>query len=754
MLGQPQPPADLRPNPYLPGGPEPLIWEDFGGINTSALRIGVKDNQCAWLDGFFPIAARNLRTLPGVGAALYTASGGLTVVCFAFYNIGATPYMVVFLSDGSAVQVATSTGATTTIMPAGTLVNPSIVTVGTSQWGSQYLIIVSSQPNGYWLWNGTLLFAAGTLGPVVTITNVGAGYSSAPVIVASGGHGSGAAFTANIANGQVTGINVASAGSGYLAGDTVSLNFSGGTSSGSGGTLTAVLSHAAGGSGGTVAIGGPVFTGSYWVFTTASVVTGGSGYSQFAVVSVAPGSNAAYVNAQMALTIVGGIITATHITNGGAYVNSNSPVPTVSDAGGYYVSSVTVNNVGSGYSPSTKVTASGGGSPVAQANLSPVITNGTITSVAVVSGGLYGSNTPPALTVTDTSTTAVATATLMSFAIQGTTVEIYTGHVWVGNGATIYYSAPGSFTDFSGANGGGNFTSSDSYLKVGYSQLLNANGFLWLVGDSSVDYISGVQTSGSPLVTTYTKQNADPQTGSPYPASVELFGQSILMANANGVHIVKGSSADKISEDLDGVWNTVANFGGLQLSSAQAYVFGKKVWMTLSQIVDPVSGLTQNKMFLWHDKQWFATLQDVTLNFIKHQEFNSIITAYGTDGTHIYPLLTSPSTAFQKTAQSRFWDKPGGYVFTKDASRLFAVANYTSTLSPNLIFKIDAVDQVAGASSQTYTITGPTRTGYFVMPPEAIGQAGQLTGLTMQTNAADMSLAAVTMAEELVQYRG
>ena len=391
---------------------------------------------------------------------------------------------------------------------------------------------------------------------------------------------------------------------------------------------------------------------------------------------------------------------------------------------------------------------------MAQACYSPNIVGGTINSVAVLSGGQYGGTVAPTLAVSDISVTAQATAAIMPFAIQGSAVETYSGHVWVANGATVYFSAPGSFSDFATSDGGGNFTSNDSYLRVGYTQLINTNGFLWLIADSSVDYISGVQTTGVSPTTTYTKQNADPQMGTPYPASVETFGHDILMANAVGVHVVTGSNVTKISEPLDGVWNSVASFGGLQLSASQCYVFGKKMWAVLSEIVNPISGATENKLFLWHDKKWFPSSQDMTLTYIKHQEIQSVITAYGTDGTVIRPLFTTPSVAFQKTVQSKLWDAPGSYLFTKEAGRVWAVANYTSTLSPNITIKIDAVDQTAGASSQTYTITGPVGTGYFISPPQAIGQVGQLTGMTIQTNAADMSLASVAIGEEIVQYRG
>jgi hypothetical protein len=751
-LGTPPQPADERPNPYLPSGPPPLVFEEWEGVDTQTTRAGVDDKQAYWIDGFMPIKRRRLRTMPGIGSAIFTAGGGLTVIFYKFANLGAIPIAVVVMSDGSVIQVRTDTLAQKTIMTAGTLVSPDQLHVDINQWGSTYILIVSTQPNGYWIWDGTNLFGAGSGGPIITMTNVGAGYSSSPTIVVTGGHGTGMALTANIQNGQVVSVNVQNPGHGYLAGDSVSLTFSGGQTSGSGGTLTAVLTHSSGGSGGTIAIvpGSGFFNGSYWSWTQASVVTGGSGYSSFAVVTVSPSGGVAYVNMQVALTVVGGIITAATVTNNGAYNINSTPNAVVSDAGGYYVSSVTVNSVGSGYSPSTKVTGSGGGSPVAQASYQPVITGGTITSVTVLSGGLYGSNTPPTLAITDSAVTATATIALMPFALQGNTVETYTGHVWIGYGAIKYFSAPGSVTDFATSDGGGNATSNDSFLKVGYTRFIQTNGFLFEVADSSVNYVSGVQTSGSPPTTTYTDQNADPEVGTVWPTTVTSWGNSVLLANSWGVHLLTGSRFTKVNDAMDGVYASVAA-QSITPSAAKAIVFNRKIWCLLIQIVDPVTKTQQNKLLIWDNKRWWATLQDVTLTYIAGQEINSVLTAYGTDGTHIYPLFAQPSTAFQKTVQSKLWDTPGSYLLKKEANRFWGLANYNSVSSPNLIVSID---QQNPALSASYTIAGPVATGYFVTPPQAVGQVGELTGMTVQTNAADVELVSVMMDDNIVGYRG
>jgi hypothetical protein len=760
------PPADLQENPYLPAGPPPLLMEEFQGINTSTTRAGVDAKQCYWIDGFYPIDRRNLRTMWGVGPALYTATGGLTIVMYAFANIGALPYAIVFLSDGSVVAVRTDTGAVTTIMTAGTILSPSIQTIGVSQWGRQYVIIVSGQANGYWLWDGSLLYGAGTLAPGVTLTNVGSSYVTAPGVLASGGSGSGARFVATIANGVVTGVSMGSPGSGYQAGESVSLVFSGGNSTGSGGSVTAALSLASGSGASLTAVLVPF--GNTFTISQISVVAGGSGYSQFAAATLTDAPSNTHVQGGqigVVLTISGGVITAavpSYQSGITATYRFSTPVPTVAvnDTGLYYVSSTSIVAPGAGYSGGVRLVATGGGTPTAQATFrAQVNAGGSITSVQITNPGVYGSNVAPTITISDTFTIATGTIQLMPFGIQGTAVQPYAGRVWVVNGASGFFTAPGSVSDFATSDGGGNFISSDSFLRVFYSQLIQTNGFLYLLGDSSLNYISGVQTSGIPPTTTYSNQNADPQVGTPYASTGDLFGRNIVFANSFGVHASYGGAVSKISEALDGVWGSVANFGGLQLSAANATIFGKRVWCVLSQIVDPVSGATVNKLFLWDGKKWWASAQDVSLTFIQHQEINSVFTAWGTDGTRLYPLFQTPTSGFTKTVQSRLWDEPGGYLLQKTPTRFWALAQYYSTVSTNLTVNFDneqnAYPYAAPTGSARVTITGPSGAGYFVTPLQAVGQAGVLAGMTIQTTAADMALISAMLGGFAVsQYRG
>jgi hypothetical protein len=668
-------PSQIAENPILPPGTSPLVMEMFEGVNTATLRAGVPDQQAYWMDGFIPFAQRNARVLYGVGTTLYTAAG-TTVVWFDFINIGSTPYAIIFLANGQVVAVNTSTAAATTILNAGTITSPTIVGTGISQWGSQYLIIVADQTNGYWLWDGSHVFLSGTLAPTVSITNMGGGYPSTVTVNVVGGHGTGASVTASVTNGQVTSASVVAPGSGYSVNDSVIGIITPAPTSGSGGsvTVTGVTSVA----------------GIGWSVTAVSVVAAGSLYVNpsvtFSLVALAPGS----------------II--------------SQPVGDV------------------------------------------IATGGSLTTVILSNHGLLSASTVPVVNINDLAANASITLDIMPFGIQGTDAETYAGRVWVIKRALVNYTAPGSTSDFSTSNGGGNFTSNDSYLKVGYTRLFQTNGFLYLIADSSVDYISGVQTSGVPPTTTYTKQNADPEVGTPYPASAILQGQNIMFANSVGIYVLNGSRAQKVSDWLDNTYNSVANFGGLQLSAAEATIFGRKVWMTLVQIVDPVSGSTVNKCLMWDGKRWWASGQDITLTYIKSQEINSVITAYGTNGTIITPLFSAASTAFQKTIQSKLWDAPGSLLTAKAVNRFWGLFNYNSVAaSVNLTLTIDGVGVSASgqyANSNTYTITGPVATGYFVTPPEAVGQVGVLNGFTIKTNAADMSMLIGMLEPVPVAYRG
>ena len=266
--------------------------------------------------------------------------------------------------------------------------------------------------------------------------------------------------------------------------------------------------------------------------------------------------------------------------------------------------------------------------------------------------------------------------------------------------------------------------------------------------------------------------------GSPWPASVDVFSRNILFANAFGAHVSYGGAVTKISEMLDGIYNTVPNFGNISPSAGKAILFGKKCWVLLLPIIDPIKGQQVNKLLLWNGKIWWASEQDVPLIYIQHQEINSVLTCYGTDGLSVYQLFAQPSTAFTKVAQTKLWDKPGGYQFTKFVTRLWGIVKYYVPLSPTLNISLDnetnsvAINTsvtpnlstwlTAGgllstwltAGNQVSTWLAGGGSAYSVLAPDAVGQSGVLTGFTVTTNAADMAIVSMMIQDTIAGNRG
>jgi hypothetical protein len=268
---------------------------------------------------------------------------------------------------------------------------------------------------------------------------------------------------------------------------------------------------------------------------------------------------------------------------------------------------------------------------------------------------------------------AVATLPVMPFGVSGTTIETYAGRAWIGNGSKVQFSAPESPSDFSILDAAGAFQSTDTFLRVRWQQFKQTNGFLYLLADSSLNYISGVTVSGTPAVTIFSNQNVDPQIGVTWPYSVQLFSRNIVFANNLGVYVSYGGAVTKVSEPLDGIYESSSRLSGWHASSAVANIFNKQVYMILLPIVDLYTGNDVNKLCMWDGKRWWTSEQDQgPLTFINSQEINSQLTAYGTDGTHIWPLFQSPSTGFTKTVQSKLWSNPG-YTFTKTSVRIAGI---------------------------------------------------------------------------------
>jgi hypothetical protein len=466
----------------------------FGGMNVQSSPVALADNEFLYVENFVRLGDGNMRTVWDKGAAIFTAPSNLTIVWSIFFNIGTSYYCAVFLSDGSAIQVDMVTLAQTVMGAARTFYTNTGQLPYARQWGTQYLIISNrNTPNDYWIWDGAILYKAGTVAPGgVNILSGGYGYISTPAITVYGGHGSGLALSAVVSGGSIAELNIVNPGSGYQVGDQVRLGFSGGGSDTSA-ILTAFLNPSG--------VGGAVVTAPGSGYTIASALfTGGGGTGAAATVTISTGvsqvnmlaNGSGYSTATVTFSggggtgaagtahIVGGAIASIIVTSSGSNYTSAPTVIITGNGSGAFATALIANGVvsaiqitasGANYTsaPTLTITGTGSGalgvvelypSPVASVSVTvagsgfravPLLTivggggsgatataalsGSTIASITVTAGGQYYTDAPTVLVSPGQNNSAYATVTLMPYGVSGSVLETYLSRVWIFNPA-------------------------------------------------------------------------------------------------------------------------------------------------------------------------------------------------------------------------------------------------------------------------------------------------------------------------------
>jgi len=646
----------------LPEGFQVWNTAPLGGMNQQDSRTSIQDSEFFWIENYLLTGRGNLRTLWDRGADLYTNTAGQTVLSFYPFIQNQIPYHAVFFTDGTGIAVNQNTGAVVVMSSApGTFYvassppQPSIIPPACVQWGSRYLLIANNHTsNAYWVWDGTLLYGTGGTGPVATITNGGSGYTSAPTVVAVGGSGTGWTGTASVVDGSVVSVQTTDPGSGYSPGDQPQLAFSGGGSDDAA-QLVAVL-----GAG---------------LISTIELISGGTGYVSAPTITISGGGGS---GATAICTIQNGAVVSITITDPGSGYTATpsvgfsgsggaSAVAILASAG---VASVTIADGGTNYVGTPALAFVGGGGTGAAAVVT--LTAGVITGVTVTDGG-SGYTSPPSIVIGGQNNAAYGSISIMPFGVSGNSMETFDSRVWISfphdesasidNGGVFNVSAPQSFTDFAGADGGLIYTSADRYLRAQYVLMRQSNGYLYPFGDSSASVVSNVQTSGQPTTTTFSYQNTDPQLGIAWRDSAQDFSRTILFANSTGVYGLYGGAVRRVSAKINDIFvNAVfpPNASALTPSSAVASLYTIRCYLLLMTITDPYTAEQRNVMVMWDEANWYVASQSTALIYIATQEINSQLTAWGTDGTSLFPLFATPSATLTKTLRTKLYgnDKP------------------------------------------------------------------------------------------------
>ena len=396
-------------------------------------------------------------------------------------------------------------------------------------------------------------------------------------------------------------------------------------------------------------------TNSGSAYTTAPTVVI-SGYDQ---------TGGTQANATSSLVSGGNTVGFVSLVNGGSgYTNGANLTVTFSGGGGtgasavagittFATGTVSVNVVsgGSGYTNAANigVTISGGGGTGAAGK--PIVLGNAVTQVILTNNGTGYTNSA---NITATITGGGGTGAVLEAIVntqQNVGIASFSGRVWIAQGRTIYYSAAGSYSDFTSVSAG-SVTLTDSTLHGNIQQLLSANNFLYIFGDDSINVFSDVRvtTSGSTL---FTNTNVSASVGTKLAYAIFPYFRSVLFMNNYGIYALVGSTTSKISDSLDGMFPNI-DFATEEVTAGQVLLNNILCAAFNFRYYDSI--FTQSYRYIqvvFFEKKWFITSQGNDLQYTTSVPVSGIITMYGTRGRDLYRLysdLTSNITSRIQTA--------------------------------------------------------------------------------------------------------
>jgi hypothetical protein len=502
---------------------------------------------------------------------------------------------------------------------------------------------------------------------------------------------------------------------------------------------------------------------------TVAVTAGGSGYTSAPSVQISAPNQANGIQATAVAFITANAVSGISLTEAGTGYTSN---PTVAFSGGggsgatavaSYTTlktgtvSVTVLNGGSGYTNSANITVSFSGGGGSGATATAVAAGNIITQIVMTNPG-NGYTSAPTVTISGGGgSNAVVRANVVTD--PNVDVATFSGRVWVAQGRNVYYSAAGSYSDFTSVSAGA-VTLTDSTLHNSIRALLSANNFLYIFGDDSINVFSDVRvtTTGA---TIFANTNVSASVGSRRINAIFPNFRYVLFMNQYGIYALVGSTTSKISDALDGIFPLIdfdkPVYGGqVLLNNILCAAFN--FWYN-----DPVQG-SRPIQAVFFDRKWFITSQG-TINYLSSVSYQGQTRLYGSDGTNLVRLYGDSTGAVSSTVKSALWpmgdpirDKQalkfgveaiitqgGGITATVD-SEVGSSPSYS--LADNQIIWTNIFGNTVGWTNNASATIGWINSGYQLYKSDA-QQWGKYLGLTLSSNSAGIVVSTLEMEHEL-----
>jgi hypothetical protein len=343
------------------------------------------------------------------------------------------------------------------------------------------------------------------------------------------------------------------------------------------------------------------------------------------------------------------------------------------------VATIEVTAGGSGYSSAPTVTIgppnqTGG----VQATAEATISGGIVTAITITEPGTGYTSAP---TITFSSGVATATATIISQ--PGTSIQSFSGRVWIADGRTIYYTAADSYNDFTSISAG-NITLVDATLYGDITQIIAANNFLYVFGESSINVFSDVRvnTLGETL---FTNTNISASIGTELFLGIFAYFRSILFINRYGVYALVGATTTKISDALDGIFPNI-DFSST-VTGCQTLIYNILVSAWNVRYND--NGTYRRVQLVFFDRKWFISYQG-NLTHINSSPVNGLINAYGVEsGGAFYRLYEDQTANIATEVVTALWDLKDP-IRDKQALKLGVEATFPVTVAGQLNISIDS----------------------------------------------------------------
>lgn len=297
---------------------------------------------------------------------------------------------------------------------------------------------------------------------------------------------------------------------------------------------------------------------------------------------------------------------------------------------------------GSGYTSGATAAISGGSGTGATASVQVVggIVVG-LTLTAAGSGYKAGDAITVAISPVGAGSGATATGKIWPIlSITPTTIAVFQGRVWLAGARTLFWTGTGGFDDVALADASGQTVIPDADLVHQITALRSLNNYLYIFGDNSIKQIGTISVSGSTTLFTIVTLSSDQ--GTTFPLSIVSYNRLILFANKVGVYAVFGASVEKISNEMDGIFQA-ADFTQ-PLQAALNDISNIRCYLLLIRYIDPRQGITRSLMLTFMNKRWFVTSQGNSLAAICSAPINGTLETFGSSGADVTQLLSSFTT--------------------------------------------------------------------------------------------------------------